>query len=69
MEHSEAVIQLAQKSLEAMPAIVLGSGASAPYGIGGMKALRDHLLETITPSAEDASNWDAFKASLDPDQA
>jgi len=65
MEHPEAVIQLAQKCLEAMPAIILGSGASAPYGVAGMEALQKHLLDTITPSADDVSHWDAFKASLD----
>ena len=62
---SEVVIQLAQKCLEAMPVIVLGSGASIPYGIGGMQALKDHLLKTVTASAEDATAWKRFEDSLD----
>ncbi len=65
VDHIETVIQLAQRCLEAMPAIVLGSGASAPYGVCGMGALREHLLNTVIPSADDESDWGAFKASLD----
>jgi hypothetical protein len=65
METRDAVIQLAQKCLEAMPAIVLGSGASAAHGVGGMGALRTHLINSITPAADDVSDWEAFKASLD----
>jgi SIR2-like domain len=61
---SEVVIQLAQKCLESMPVIVLGSGASIPYGIGGMQELKDHLLKTVTASAEDAEAWNGFKESL-----
>jgi SIR2-like domain len=64
VEHLESVIQLAQECLEGMPAIVLGSGASAPYGIAGMGPLKEHLLENVTPSIEDNTCWDAFKASL-----
>lgn len=62
--HLEIVIQLAQKCLEAMPVIILGSGASAPYGVAGMQTLKDHLLETITPSTEDVADWKRFEQSL-----
>lgn len=65
MVPQESVIQLAQKCLEAVPAIVLGSGASAAYGVGGMGTLRTHLVNSITPSTGDESGWEAFKASLD----
>jgi hypothetical protein len=47
-----------------MPVIVLGSGASIPYGVGGMGDLQTHLLATISPAPVDKSAWNTFKESL-----
>lgn len=66
-EYLETVVKRAQKCLEAVPVIVLGSGASAAYGIPGMGPLRDHLLEQIQPPEDDAiasKIWEEFKSHL-----
>lgn len=60
----ETIVQLAQRCLETMPVIVLGSGASIPYGVGGMSDLQQHLLSAVSPSPSDKSAWDGFKESL-----
>lgn len=60
-----SVIKLAQKTLEPVPVIVLGSGASAQYGIGGMGALSKHLLADIKPTAANEKDvWTKFAAEL-----
>lgn len=40
----------AQHCLEAMPVIVLGSGASIPYGLASMHDIKEHLRSTIDTS-------------------
>ncbi|MFZ5826331.1 MAG: SIR2 family protein [Bacillota bacterium] len=62
----ELVVKRAQKCLEAIPVMVLGSGASAAHNIPGMGALRDHLVSSIQPTEEDSgySVWQAFTAQL-----
>jgi hypothetical protein len=61
----DQVIKLAQKCVGQIPVVVLGSGASAPYGIGGMGALRDYLLASIKPTNEkDKDAWILFSAEL-----
>jgi len=64
MDAREAAIQLGQKCLEATPVIVLGSGASMPYGVGGMTELRNHLLATVNPTPDDKATWDSFTDQL-----
>lgn len=61
----EQILKLGQKCLEQIPVVVLGSGASAQYGVGGMGALQEHLLANVTPAdpAEEAE-WKKFTAEL-----
>lgn len=62
---TEQVIKLAQKCVGQIPVVVLGSGASAQYGIGGMGALKDHLLASIKPAdANENGAWILFSTEL-----
>lgn len=60
----ERLLELAQACLRQTPTVVLGSGASVPYGISGMPALARHLQGTRLPAncaAEaDATCWARF---------
>jgi len=60
----ETIVQLAQRCLETMPVIILGSGASMPYGVGGMSELQQHLQRAVSPTPGDESALDSFKKSL-----
>jgi len=54
--------KLIQKYLEKQPVIILGTGATIPYGLPSMPELANHLKTSIT----DGSNeWKAFLAALD----
>src|SRR4051812_12929086 len=65
----EQVIKLAQKCLAHVPVVVLGSGASLQYGVGGMADLQRHLLETVEPNGEsEAAFWTQFTKRLDETQ-
>lgn len=49
------------------PVIVLGSGASAAYGVPGMQGLKDHLLSVIAPTTLHPSlvdSWNEFATIL-----
>jgi SIR2-like domain len=62
---TEQVIKLAQKCVGHIPVVVLGSGASIQYGIGGMGALKDHLLASINPvEADEKDAWILFSTEL-----
>ena len=41
---ADELARLAQRCLEGCPLTVLGTGASIPYGVGGMEDLRKHLV-------------------------
>lgn len=57
----EIVVRRAQRCLESIPVIVLGSGHSAGCGVPGMGGLRDHLLASIVPGDEsERSAWSRF---------
>jgi hypothetical protein len=60
----EAIFRKAQKCLELNPVIVLGSGASAAYGIPGMGGLAEHLVKNVVPSTADAKAWATFNEEL-----
>ncbi len=47
---ADDLARLAQQCVAACPVIVLGTGASIPYGIGGMDALRDYLVTRLGSS-------------------
>lgn len=62
---AEKVIQLGQKCLEQVPVLVLGSGASYPHGIGGMRELQLHLVSKMSPASEsEAASWQLFLNEL-----
>jgi hypothetical protein len=44
------IAKLAQQCISAGPVIVLGTGASIPYGVGGMDSLRKHLVDELSKS-------------------
>lgn len=62
-----SVLQLAQECIGKTPVIILGSGASAAYGIPGMPQLKSHLLGIACPATvktEDAAKWTEFQNKL-----
>lgn len=66
MDYLENIRKIGQKCLEAVPVIVLGSGASAQYGLRGMGGLQQHLLKDVKPVGEkDEQDWDIFKGVLE----
>jgi hypothetical protein len=61
----DQVIKLSQKCVEQVPVVVLGSGASAQYGIGGMGSLQKHLLASIMPAnVKEKRIWKQFAEEL-----
>jgi hypothetical protein len=61
----EYIVKLAQKCIEQVPVVVLGSGASRQYGISGMTELQNHLLQHVNPSgASDTKVWGEFTTEL-----
>jgi len=64
---NKTLYDLAQECISKVPVIILGSGASAAYGIPGMPQLRDHLLSVACPSdakQEDVARWSEFQNKL-----
>ncbi|MCK5858039.1 MAG: SIR2 family protein [Abyssibacter sp.] len=61
----EAIAKLAQNCIQHHPAIVLGSGSSAPHGIRGMAALACVLQQNVVPDggAEERS-WRQIQEAL-----
>lgn len=63
----KTLLELAQDCVGRTPVIILGSGASAAYGIPGMPQLRDHLLKIACPSTAtptEATKWGEFQSKL-----
>jgi hypothetical protein len=59
----ELAHEIAQECISRAPVIILGSGASAAYGIPGMPSLRAHLLAVAAPvdaTAVDILEWKKF---------
>lgn len=57
----------AQECIGKLPLIVLGSGASVPYGLPGMGSLGEHLAASQLPPGmtdKDISGWTEFCATL-----
>lgn len=58
----------AQKYYQKSPVIILGSGASAAFGLSGMGELSKHLVSTVDTSGldgEELEAWERFKALLE----
>ncbi|MDR0534511.1 MAG: SIR2 family protein [Verrucomicrobiales bacterium] len=63
----DLVCKLAQECIGKSPVIILGSGASAAYGIPGMPQLKDYLLGLSCPTSitlEEKKRWNEFHARL-----
>lgn len=63
----KSLLKLAQDCVSRTPVIILGSGASAAYGIPGMPQLKDHLQKIACPSTatpDEAAKWDEFQSKL-----
>ncbi|GGA77259.1 hypothetical protein GCM10011369_18900 [Neiella marina] len=57
----------AQKYYQKSPLIILGSGASAAFGLSGMSQLAEYLIAEVSTDgieATEAESWDRFKALL-----
>jgi hypothetical protein len=64
---NKPLLELAQDCVSRTPVIILGSGASAAYGIPGMPQLRDHLLKIACPSTakpDEVTKWGEFQSKL-----
>jgi hypothetical protein len=64
----ELIAKQAQDYYNRSPVIILGSGASAAYGLSGMGALATHLIDTVDVSSEDPDarkSWTSFCELLD----
>jgi hypothetical protein len=46
-----------QKCFESQPVVVIGSGASVPYGLPGMGALGEQLVKRIVPEDSEKDIW------------
>jgi hypothetical protein len=65
-EPLEIAATLGQKCLENSPVIILGSGASIPYGLPSMEDIRDHLVRLDLPEnlKEFSENWNKLTYNL-----
>lgn len=63
----KVMLELAQECVSSSPVIILGSGASAAYGIPDMPQLKAYLLTITCPSTakpEEITKWGEFQAKL-----
>lgn len=65
-EHEKVALEIAQDCISNAPVLILGSGASAAYGIPGMPALAAHLKSLVLTglSTQDEKKWADFIALL-----
>jgi NAD-dependent SIR2 family protein deacetylase len=61
-EKRDKFAKIIQKYLEKQPVILLGAGATIPYGLPSMPELADHLKASIK---NDSDEWEAFLSALD----
>lgn len=60
----KSILRFIQESISKIPVIVIGSGASAAYGIAGMGELAEYLIAKINPSVDEREVWLNFKQCL-----
>jgi NAD-dependent SIR2 family protein deacetylase len=61
-EKRDKFAKIIQKYLEKQPVIILGTGATIPYGLPSMPELADHLKESIN---DKSTGWDPFLSALE----
>ena len=60
-------VKQAQKYFQKFPTIILGSGASAPFGLSGMESLASHLVkhfDVTNVDDDDLILWKMFAEAL-----
>lgn len=65
---TDLALDIAQSCISQAPVLILGSGASAAYGVPGMPELRNHILSTALPtnsSPQELDAWQTFINHLD----
>ena len=61
----DSVLSAVSRCLEQCPTLVLGSGASIPFGIPGMPALQKHLVQAVAPETKpEEDTWLLVKTAL-----
>ena len=63
----KSLLELAQDCISRSPVIILGSGASASYGIPGMPQLKAHLQKVACPGTGkpgEETKWREFQTKL-----
>ena len=65
VEIPRKVLKFIQDSMAKIPVIVIGSGASAAYGIAGMWQLAEFLKQEICPTQDEVEGWMEFKRQLE----
>ncbi|MFD2628026.1 SIR2 family protein [Oceanobacillus kapialis] len=66
-EVPKCILKFIQDSISKIPVIVIGSGASAAYGIAGMGQLANYLKKEIIPTENERELWEEFKQLLNND--
>lgn len=61
----ELIIERCQKYLENVPTIIVGSGASVPYGLPTMRVLGSEIKTKLCSKYSGDKEWDAFIDYLD----
>lgn len=61
-EKRDKFAKIVQKYLEKQPVILLGTGATIPYGLPSMTELANHIKTSIT---DNSTEWDAFLLVLE----
>lgn len=64
MDLEEKILRNIQKYLAGVPLLVVGSGASAPYGMPSMSDLATLLQEKISPSYSENKDWKIISQRL-----
>lgn len=59
------IAEVAQKCYQECPTIILGSGASAPYGLPSMGELATYLSNKLTPENDEKDAWRNLKAAIE----
>lgn len=63
METNE-LFKFVQKAVEGIPLMLIGSGASVPYGLPTMGDLGGHLLSKLGPKNSADPNWQMFENNI-----
>lgn len=60
----DQIAKVAQNCVLQNPVLILGSGASVPFGLRGMGALAEYLSTTVEALQEEKDVWDSVCAAL-----